>query len=150
MNEETLCSHCGESFDTKGKYKYHYRKVHQNGNKQHQSDQLEAGIHRDEDEKFHCLCGKEYVLYDSLCRHHKNCRQWKDHQTSRELTIESNDSEQSRSINTLTNIKTTTLPPRNSLFKDHLLCHWQGMRDTTLQSVQTVILDFLLTGSSTI
>ena len=124
MNQETVCSHCGESFATKGKYKHHYRKVHHNESKGRNSDQLEVRIHRGDDEKFHCICGKEYTLYGSLYRHHKNCRQWKDHQTTRESSIESTDSERGILFSTLTNIKMITLLPRSSLFKGRQLCHW--------------------------
>ena len=122
--QRITCSHCGEEFGSKGKYDYHYRKAHQLQNKRDDPDNTKGQSLRGEDGKFHCACGKKYMLYDSLWRHHKNCGQWKDQQAIRECSIESNDSEQGISLNGLTNIKMIMLLLKGSLLKDHCLCHW--------------------------
>ena len=58
----TTCSHCDESFLSRGKYENHYKQKHQN------QIQLDEGmtVLRSEDGKFICQCGKEFELGKSL------------------------------------------------------------------------------------
>jgi len=78
MEQETVCSHCGEAFSSKGKYKYHYRRVHQMEIKIRSTDNTDTAIVRSMNDKFVCLCGNEYVTYAGLHRHKLNCQEWKD------------------------------------------------------------------------
>ena len=63
------CSHCDESFPSRGKYENHYNKKHQN---QIQLDERMT-VSRTENGKFICLCGKEFEFGKSLKRHYGNC-----------------------------------------------------------------------------
>ena len=79
--KETTCKHCDEVFPSKGKYQSHYRRVHQIEIEISRSNQDQALIYRTEDEKFVCVCGKDYYVRQSLYRHQKSCQQWKDHES---------------------------------------------------------------------
>ena len=68
MNSIT-CSHCNESFLSKGKYENHYNKKHQN---QIQLDERMT-VSRTENGKFICICEKEFEIGQSLKRHYGNC-----------------------------------------------------------------------------
>jgi len=59
-------------------------------------------VERSENEKFTCLCTREYLTFESLSRHQKTCRQWKDSQTAAEPSVESDDSEQGTFIDAYT------------------------------------------------
>jgi len=83
--KETICSHCNEVFPSKGKYQYHFQRVHQNKLKVNHSNQEETSIYRSENEKFICICGKGYQAGQSLHRHQKSCQQWKDHESHQDL-----------------------------------------------------------------
>jgi uncharacterized Zn-finger protein len=87
--KETICNHCNEVFPSKGKYQYHFRRVHQIEVKVHHSNQEKTSIRRSENEKFVCICGKDYEAGQSLQRHQKNCHQWKDHEASYEVDSDS-------------------------------------------------------------
>ena len=50
--KEMICSHCNEVFPSKGKYQYHFQRVHQNEVKMPHHNQGLTSIHRSEDEKF--------------------------------------------------------------------------------------------------
>ena len=65
----TTCSHCDESFLSRGKYENHYKQKYQN------QIQLDEGmtVLRSEDGKFICQCGKKFELGKSLKRHYGNC-----------------------------------------------------------------------------
>src|SRR5579862_4614836 len=63
------CSHCNESFLSKGKYENHYNKKHQN---QIQLDERMT-VSRTENGKFICLCEKNFEFGKSLKRHYENC-----------------------------------------------------------------------------
>ena len=79
------CSHCHEVFASRSKYDYHYRKVHQNTIRNHGGEDRGRFIYRCEDGKFNCICGKTYVTYKSLKRHHQGCQRWKDSQMVEEV-----------------------------------------------------------------
>jgi len=83
--KETVCNYCNEVFPSKGKYQYHFRRVHQNKVRMHGTDQEQTITRRFDDEKFVCICDKGYHSGQSLHRHQKNCQQWKDYQASHEL-----------------------------------------------------------------
>jgi len=82
QDKETTCKHCNEVFPSKGKYQYHFQRVHQREVTIHHSDQEGTSIGRSENAKFVCICDKGYHVGQSLHRHQKSCRQWKDHQSS--------------------------------------------------------------------
>ena len=82
--KETICKYCNEMFPSKGKYQYHFQRVHQNEVKVRHFDQERASIHRSVNEKFTCICDKSYQTGQSLCRHRKNCQQWKNHEANYE------------------------------------------------------------------
>jgi hypothetical protein len=84
VHPETQCSYCGEFFATKSKYTHHYRRVHRNNIKRDHEKDINSIVLRSENQKFKCCCTKEYITYESLCRHQKNCQQWKDYQTTQE------------------------------------------------------------------
>jgi len=61
----------------------------------------EIFIHRSDNEKFDCICGKSYPTGQSLYRHQNSCQQWKDHQVNYE---DNSDSEISIQGNFILNI----------------------------------------------
>ena len=63
------CSHCDESFISKGKYQSHYMQKHQKEIKINEG----MTIFRSESGKFICICGKEFEFGQSLKRHYGNC-----------------------------------------------------------------------------
>jgi len=63
------CTHCNESFTSKGKYQIHYIQQHQNEVRIDEN----TVISRIEGGKYVCLCGKEFELGKSLKRHYRNC-----------------------------------------------------------------------------
>ena len=82
MEQETVCSHCGEKFSSKGKYKYHYLRVHQMEIKNCSTDNMGMSIVCSMDDKFICICGKGYPVVPSLHRHQLNCLEWKNKQVA--------------------------------------------------------------------
>ena len=82
--KETICKHCGEVFPSKGRYQAHYRRVHQNEIRIRHSEQGQIFIHRSDNQKFDCICGKSYYIRQSLYRHQKSCQQWNDYQANYE------------------------------------------------------------------
>jgi hypothetical protein len=89
QGKEIACKRCHEVFPSKGKYDYHFRRIHQNEIKIHHSNQEESSISRSEDEKFVCICNKGYHVQQSLRRHQKKCQEWKDHEASLEAGSDS-------------------------------------------------------------
>jgi len=87
--KETTCNYCKEVFPSKGKYQYHFRRVHQDEVKIHHSNQEETIIFRSENEKFVCICNKSYHSGQSLRRHQKRCQQWKDHDNTDDIDSDS-------------------------------------------------------------
>lgn len=87
--KEITCTHCNEVFPSKGKYQYHFRRVHQNEVKRHHLDQEQTSIRRSGNEKFVCICGKDYHVCHSLYRHQKYCQQWKDHEATDNIDSDS-------------------------------------------------------------
>ena len=87
--KEITCKHCHEVFPSKGKYDYHFRRIHQKEVTIHSQNQEEFSIARSDNEKFLCICGKGYHVRQSLRRHQKRCQQWKDHQVSQEAGSDS-------------------------------------------------------------
>jgi len=81
---EIACKHCGEVFASRGKYEHHYRCHHQNDIKVRSQTQQETTVTRSEDEKFICVCGKEYLVHSSLRRHQNSCNTWKDHEAGQD------------------------------------------------------------------
>jgi len=71
--KQTTCAHCGEVFESKGKYQVHYRNNHQA-----QVKKQDNIISRSDDNKFSCICGKSYQVYQGLTTHQKSCKTWKD------------------------------------------------------------------------
>ena len=63
------CTHCNESFTSKGKYQIHYIQQHQNEVRIDEN----TIISRIEGGKYVCLCRKEFELGKSLKRHYRNC-----------------------------------------------------------------------------
>ena len=63
------CSHCNESFLSKGKYQSHYTQKHQ---KEIKIDD-ETIVFRSENGKFICICEKKFEVGQSLERHYENC-----------------------------------------------------------------------------
>ena len=63
------CTHCDESFTSKGKYQSHYMQKHQNKVRINEN----TVVFRSEGGKYICLCGKEFDLGQSLKRHYGNC-----------------------------------------------------------------------------
>ncbi len=63
------CSHCDESFLSKGKYQSHYIQKHQNEIRINER----MTVFRSENGKFICICGKDFKLGKSLKQHHENC-----------------------------------------------------------------------------
>jgi len=84
MNQEEqgniICKHCGDVSDTRGKYNHHYRTHHQNEMKIRSQGGQDVIVVRSEDEKFVCICGQDYLVYQSISRHQKDCKTWKDHE----------------------------------------------------------------------
>ena len=99
--KETICKHCNEVFPSKGRYQAHYRRVHQNEIRMRHSEQEQIFIHRSNNQKFDCICGKGYPTSQSLYRHQKSCQQWKDSQVNHE---DDSDSEISIQGNFILNI----------------------------------------------
>jgi len=64
-----ICKHCGVAFDTRGKYDAHYRREHQ---KKVRTSEANTVV-RAENDRFKCMCGKEYDIYQSLVRHQRTC-----------------------------------------------------------------------------
>jgi hypothetical protein len=77
-NTKINCKYCGAGFDSRGRYNAHYR-----GNHQHKMGKAEANtVQRAENERFKCICSKEYKVYQSLIRHQRHCEAWQ----AREIT----------------------------------------------------------------
>ena len=68
-----VCKHCGATFDTKGRYQTDYRREHQSNVKT---------TERAENDRFNCICSKQYDVYQSLVRHQKICKPWQDNQAA--------------------------------------------------------------------
>ena len=86
--KETTCKHCGEVFPSKGSYQVHFRRYHQNNIKTQNINEFETTKLRSEMEKFECVCGKSYEIYQSIRRHQKSCQQWKVHQHDRQHSLD--------------------------------------------------------------
>jgi len=84
-----ICVHCGAAFDTKGKYDAHYRREHQNKVRTSETNT----VVRAENDRFKCMCGKEYDVYQSLVRHQKTCGAWQDRERAAAVDIEESDEE---------------------------------------------------------
>jgi len=97
--KETKCNHCNEMFASKGKYDYHFRRVHQNDVKLNRFDQETISVRRSTNEKFVCICDKGYQVRESFLRHQKSCQQWKDHVASHDGDCDSELSIQGNLIN---------------------------------------------------
>jgi len=80
--KETTCKYCNDVFPSKGKYDYHFRRIHQNEVKIHGHNQEGTSVQRSENEKFVCICDKSYHIWQALHRHQKGCQRWKDHEAS--------------------------------------------------------------------
>ena len=63
------CSHCDQSFPSKGKYQSHYIQKHQNKVRINEN----TVIFRTERGQYICFCGKEFELGQSLKRHYETC-----------------------------------------------------------------------------
>ena len=87
----TICSHCGESFSSKGKYDSHYKREHQNQMK----SQRNTFITRSQDGKFVCACRKGFKISPSLQRHQKAYKSFQDIIGDQELESADNISIQS-------------------------------------------------------
>ena len=87
--KEITCKHCHEVFPSKGKYDYHFRRIHQKEVTIHSQNQEEISIPRLENEKFACICNKGYHVRQSLRRHQKKCQQWKDHEIDHDMNSDS-------------------------------------------------------------
>ena len=87
--KEITCKHCHEVFPSKGKYDYHFRRIHQKEVTIHSQNQEEISIPRLENEKFLCICNKSYHSGQSLRRHQRICQLWKDHNTTYDIDSDS-------------------------------------------------------------
>jgi hypothetical protein len=99
LDQRITCCHCGEVFGSKGKYGYHYSKIHQNKVKNRYSEDGELFTTRSEREKFGCVCEKEYLTYGSLCRHQKGCGVWKGRECIGQVNSDSYEHERGNSWN---------------------------------------------------
>jgi hypothetical protein len=59
---QTVCGHCGDIFDIKGKYQTHYRHHHQNALNVYKDGTDKTMIERSAEGKFICPCGKEFEI----------------------------------------------------------------------------------------
>ena len=87
--KETSCKHCGEVFPTKDTYQVHFRRNHQNNIVPQASSAVETTKSRSENDKFECICGNSYNIYQSIRRHQKTCQLWKIHQAEQEPLLTS-------------------------------------------------------------
>jgi len=77
MNQSQItCKHCGDEFDTKGKYDAHYKSKHQKKIKSNDWKGDENHVERSMDGKFTCICGKKFVKGQTLIIHRKKCEIW--------------------------------------------------------------------------
>ena len=72
------CKHCGDEFESKGKYQTHYRQQHQTSLRSGVQGTREGPVERDIQGRFICACSKGYTHYQSLQRHMKDCREGRD------------------------------------------------------------------------
>jgi len=86
--KETTCKHCGEVFPSKGNYQVHFCRYHQNNIKTQNINEFETTKLRSETQKFECICGKSYEIYQSIQRHQKACQQWKVYQCDRQRSLD--------------------------------------------------------------
>ena len=138
--KETICNYCNEVFTSKGKYQYHFRRVHQSEVRIHSSNQEETSIYRSENEKFTCICGKGYDSGQSLRRHQKICRQWKHHEVNVEASSDSEISVQGNKYKYLI----FRIDFRNSTTR--IRCHysWQDARVRTRVTSFATCIGFFL------
>jgi len=92
-----ICVHCGAAFDTKGKYQTHYRREHQNKVRTSEANT----VVRAENDRFKCLCGKEYDVYQSLVRHQRTCNVLQEQEAAAEAAREELNSETESESNTV-------------------------------------------------
>ena len=69
---QITCKHCGDEFDTKGKYDSHYKSKHQKKIKLDNWREDQNHVERSEDGKFTCICGKKFLRGDALIYHQKS------------------------------------------------------------------------------
>ena len=89
MNEnQIVCKHCGDRFDTRGKYDAHYKRKHQKTVKLGDWKDDEGHIERSMDGKFTCICGKKFVKGETLILHQKKVRfGWRKKQVNQNLMM---------------------------------------------------------------
>ena len=87
--KETTCKHCGEVFPSKGSYQVHFRQNHQYNVKIRNGNESESTKLRSESQKFECICGRSYEIYQSIQRHQKGCQEWKVHQDNVQHPLDS-------------------------------------------------------------
>jgi len=92
-----ICKHCGVAFDTRGKYDAHYRREHQ---KKVRTSEANTVV-RAENDRFKCVCGKEYDVYQSLVRHQRTCNVLREQEAAAEAAQEELDSETESESNTV-------------------------------------------------
>ena len=68
---QIICRHCGNQFNTKGKYDTHYKSKHQRKVRFNYRNNEKDHIERTEDGKFTCVCGKQFVKGVTLIYHQK-------------------------------------------------------------------------------
>ena len=73
---QIICKHCGDTFDTRGKYDAHYRSKHQNKIRTNDEKDEKIYMERSKDSKFTCKCGKKFVKGATLIYHQKHCDIW--------------------------------------------------------------------------
>jgi uncharacterized C2H2 Zn-finger protein len=67
------CDICQVVFERQSAFKNHVRKVHQTEVRATFSGDRVEVIKRDTDGRFKCMCGKSFLLRDSVRRHTKTC-----------------------------------------------------------------------------
>jgi len=92
-----ICIHCGAAFNTKGKYDAHYRREHQ---KKVRTSEANTVV-RAENNRFKCMCGKEYDVYQSLVRHQRTCNVLREQEAAAEAAQEELNSETESESNTV-------------------------------------------------
>ena len=61
---------------------------HQNNIKTQNINEFETTKLRSETQKFECICGRSYDIYQSIQRHQRSCQQWKVHQEDRQHSLD--------------------------------------------------------------
>ena len=84
---QVQCRHCGDNFDSRGKYNAHYRSIHQSQVRLDSDDDDKGLLQRSGTGKFVCDCGKEFQSGQSLKRHKTICEHENESEDSEQGTL---------------------------------------------------------------